>query len=135
MRRVPTPEAALIVMVGDDEEAAGRPIRKGVARKGASFKDEGNKSGGSTRSPQSVAPGAGASSSADGQQRVESFLKGYLSVWQPSLSLAELGLDSLDLVQLRNGFQKAFKLQVPMAYFTNAQQTLEELVGKLVAKV
>lgn len=135
MRRVPTPEAALIVMVGDDEEAAGRPIRKGVARKGASFKDEGNKSGGSTRSPQSVAPGAGASSSADGQQRVESFLKGHLSVWQPSLSLAELGLDSLDLVQLRNGFQKAFKLQVPMAYFTNAQQTLEELVGKLVAKV
>ena len=99
----------------------------------------------STRSPQSVAPGVGAmsgagamsgpSSSADGQQRVESFLKGQLSVWQPSLSLAELGLDSLDLVQLRNGFQKAFKLQVPMAYFTNAQQTLEELVGKLIAKV
>ena len=141
MRRVPTAEAVLNVMVGDDDDEAAdeRPIRKGVARKGASFKDEGAKSGGSTRSPQSVTPGtgamSGASSSADGQQRVESFLKGQLSVWQPSLSLAELGLDSLDLVQLRNGFQKAFKLQVPMAYFTNAQQTLEELVGKLIAKV
>ena len=48
--------------------------------------------------------------------------------------LSELGLDSLDLVQLRNGFQKAFKLNVPMATFTNANQTLTELIDKLAAK-
>ena len=48
-----------------------------------------------------------------------------------ALGVRELGLDSLDLVQMRNGFQKAFKLTVPLATFTNAQQTLGELISKL----
>ena len=68
-------------------------------------------------------------------ERVETFLRGRMSVWDAGSPLVELGLDSLDLVQLRNGFQKAFKLPVPMAYFTNAQQTLDELLDKLVAKM
>ena len=79
------------------------------------------------------APGSGAQA-ADGAARVEEFLRGRLSVWQPALPLVELGLDSLDLVQLRNGFQKKFKVSVPMATFTNAQQTLDELLGKLSSK-
>ena len=58
-------------------------------------------------------------------------MRGRLSVWQPGLSLVELGLDSLDLVQLRNGFQKKFKVNVPMATFTNAQQTLADLLARL----
>jgi len=88
-----------------------------------------------TRGPQTMGTLGGSGGGADGRERVEGFLKGRLSVWQPSLPLVELGLDSLDLVQLRNGFQKAFKLPVPMAYFTNAQQTLDELLDKLVAKM
>jgi len=72
---------------------------------------------------------------AAGVERVELFLKSRLSVWQPSLSLTELGLDSLDLVQLRNGFQKNFKLTLPLATFTNAQQTLSELIAKLSDRI
>ena len=83
----------------------------------------------------------GGSGNADGEggvealARVETYLKERLSVWQPSLSLVELGLDSLDLVQLRNGFQKGFKVNVPLATFTNAQQTLQELIDKLAGKL
>ena len=79
-------------------------------------------------------PKGGEGSAGNGGERVEEFLKGRLSVWQPALSLTELGLDSLDLVSLRNAFQKKFKLNVPMATFTNAQQTLEDLMAKLGAK-
>ena len=45
----------------------------------------------------------------------------YVSVWQPASSLSDLGLDSLDLVQLRNAFQKGFKCSMPLAVFTNAR--------------
>ena len=78
--------------------------------------------------------GEGEGNMGNGSERVEEFLKGRLSVWQPALSLTELGLDSLDLVSLRNAFQKKFKLNVPMATFTNAQQTLEDLIAKLGTK-
>ena len=39
------------------------------------------------------------------------------------------------LVQLRNGFQKAFKANVPLGVFTHANQTLGELLDKLAARV
>lgn len=94
--------------------------------------------GGARKPATAGSAGGGAAAGGDGAagvERVEAFLKERLSVWQQSLPLQELGLDSLDLVQLRNGFQKAFKLTVPMATFTNAQQTLAELIGKLAAKV
>jgi acyl carrier protein/NAD(P)-dependent dehydrogenase (short-subunit alcohol dehydrogenase family) len=81
----------------------------------------------------SVPKGGGADGG--GAERVASFLRSRLSVWQTDLPLSDLGLDSLDLVQLRNNFQKAFKRNVPMATFTNAQQTLDELMAKLVEKV
>ena len=70
-----------------------------------------------------------------GRTLVEGFLQSRLSMWEPLHSLLDLGLDSLDLVQLRNGFQKAFKLAVPLGVFTNANQTLAELLDKLAAKM
>ena len=65
------------------------------------------------------------------EARVEEFLRSRLSVWHVALPLVELGLDSLDLVQLRNAFQKRFRMTAPMSTFTNAQQTLGELIDKL----
>jgi len=133
LRRVPVPTPGTSDESTDAETADGEgaaAVARAPSRK-ASYKDAAGKKGGKP----GVSGAESAGGAIDGPERVEAFLKGRLSVWQPSLSLTELGLDSLDLVQLRNGFQKAFKLQVPMAYFTNAQQTLEDLVGKLVAKV
>ncbi|KAL3928627.1 MAG: hypothetical protein SGPRY_002309 [Prymnesium sp.] len=68
------------------------------------------------------------------RDEVEGFLKSRMSVWDPSNTLLELGLDSLDLVQLRNAFQKQFKLTIPMGIFTNANQTLLELTEKLAGR-
>ena len=52
-------------------------------------------------------------------------------MWELKSPLVELGLDSLDLVQLRTAFQKGFGCVVPLSVFTNANQTLEQLMGKL----
>ena len=130
MRRVPAPkEEAEEEDDAEPEPAVAKKGRsKGSSKQAADKKGGGGGGGGGSG-------GSGSGGGADGRERVEGFLKGRLSVWQPSLPLVELGLDSLDLVQLRNGFQKAFKLPVPMAYFTNAQQTLDELLDKLVAKM
>ena len=73
-------------------------------------------------------------------ERVETFLRGRMSVWDAGLPLIELGLDSLDLVQLRTAFQHAFQkafgcVLVPLGVFTNANQTLEQLQQKLVDKI
>ena len=78
------------------------------------------------------AAGSGAAAVAE---RVEAFLRGRMSVWDASSPLVELGLDSLDLVQLRTAFQKAFGCVVPLGVFTNANQTLEQLQQKLVDKI
>jgi len=62
-------------------------------------------------------------------------MRGRLSEWDPESMLAALGLDSLDLVQLRNAFNKHFRTEVALSIFSNASQTLNELldrVGKLV---
>ena len=119
MHRLPPREARAVDDEADDESAqhsAARGARRGKAD--------------GARRPSTDGPPSG-SSAMDQGARVEAFLQSRLSVWQPSLSLTELGLDSLDLVQLRNGFQKAFKRTVPLATFTNAQQTLEQLLSKL----
>lgn len=68
-------------------------------------------------------------------ERVETFLRGRMSVWDAGSPLVELGLDSLDLVQLRTAFNKAFGCVVPLSVFTNANQTLEQLQQKLVDKI
>jgi len=91
------------------------------------------KSGSSVSGGQGDADGGAADKGSNGGslERVEGFLRNRISVWQPDGSLTDLGLDSLDLVQLRNAFQKGFKCSVPLAVFTNAQQTLAELISKL----
>ena len=110
-----------------EEEPAKRKLRKAKGGKAGTAKD-------ATAMDSGKGDKAASGDGSGGIERVEEFLKGRLSVWQPGLSLTELGLDSLDLVSLRNAFQKKFKLQVPMATFTNAQQTLADLIDKLGTK-
>ena len=92
--------------------------------------------------PASTASAANASSTAEGaarkqealgdaRDRAESWMRGRLSEWDSSAMLASLGLDSLDLVQLRNGFNKHFRTEVPLSIFSNASQTLDELIDKV----
>ena len=119
----------------DDDDGAPqrrrRPRKRGASRKaGAGGKGDASAGGGGESQG-----GGGGGGGGGGAAAVEEFLRGRLSVWQEASPLTELGLDSLDLVQLRNGFQKAFKKNVPLATFTNAQQTLAELIGKLAAKM
>ena len=61
------------------------------------------------------------------------FLRGasYFEI-NEAAALVDLGLDSLDLVGLRNAFTKAFGKTAPLAVFTNANQTLVELQAKLL---
>ena len=68
---------------------------------------------------------------ADGHELAEHFLRGRLSSWHDEETLTNLGLDSLDLVQLRNAFNKHFKREVPLAVFTNASQTLRSLLDRV----
>ena len=49
----------------------------------------------------------------------------------PDETLAALGVDSLDEVQLRNDFQKSFSTKVPLSLFVTPGQTLETLCERL----
>ncbi len=62
---------------------------------------------------------------------VRIFLETRLSSWIPSETLAALGVDSLDEVQMRNEFQREFNTSVPLSTFVVPNQTLEELWHKL----
>jgi acyl carrier protein len=65
------------------------------------------------------------------ESTLQVFLKEYVSGWDEDEGLDALGLDSLDLVQMRNAFIKEFKLQVPLSVFAAPNQTLGELLVKL----
>ena len=117
---------------GDDDDDADADVDDALDRAKSKTKRGGTAS--KAQQGDQSKSGEGEGNMGNGSERVEEFLKGRLSVWQPALSLTELGLDSLDLVSLRNAFQKKFKLNVPMATFTNAQQTLEDLIAKLGTK-
>lgn len=58
---------------------------------------------------------------------VRRFLGDYISRWDESLDLTSLGLDSLDLAQLRNGFNKRFGTQLPLSIFAAPNLTLGQL--------
>ena len=55
-----------------------------------------------------------------------------VSKYDEEESLSALGLDSLDLVQLRNNFVSTFGIKVPLSAFA-AHKTLGELVEELQA--
>ena len=72
---------------------------------------------------------------------VEEWLRERLNVWEPDSPLAQSGLDSLDLVQLRNAFNKRFRREgchqddVPLSVFSNANQTMSGLVDTVCASL
>ncbi|KAJ1450282.1 hypothetical protein M885DRAFT_571480 [Pelagophyceae sp. CCMP2097] len=64
---------------------------------------------------------------------VEAFLRRRVSEWLPASSLESLGLDSLDLAQLRGDFAAAFKFRAPppLAWFSKPDVTLADLAAAL----
>ena len=85
-----------------------------------------------------VGGGAGAAATgaatgaAAGGGAVEDFILTVVSKYDEEESLSALGLDSLDLVQLRNNFVSTFGIKVPLSAFA-AHKTLGELVEELQA--
>ncbi|MCH2594197.1 MAG: phosphopantetheine-binding protein [Pirellulales bacterium] len=65
-----------------------------------------------------------ASSSPDG---VRLFLEARVSDWLPDQTLEALGLDSLDLAQIRADTTQLGPKLPPLAYFADADRTLGEL--------
>ena len=58
---------------------------------------------------------------------VEIWLRERVSAWRPNDTLSELGIDSLDEVQMRTDFQNYFHVKVKMEIFVGAGRTLKEL--------
>ncbi|AVR07622.1 type I polyketide synthase [Burkholderia thailandensis] len=77
------------------------------------------------------APAAQAARPASMRDPVRAFLEDYVSRWDERLDLATLGLDSLDLAQMRNGFFKKFGVQIPLS--TLASPTLK--IGELARRM
>eukprot|EP00965_Chrysotila_dentata_P007950 259155-Pleurochrysis_carterae.AAC.1 len=84
-----------------------------------------------------LSPASRRAQEAIGRGHVEKWMRSRLSTWEESTPLSELGLDSLDLVQLRNAFNKNFRSEgrladeVPLSVFSNANQTLAQLMDKV----
>lgn len=66
---------------------------------------------------------------------VEVWLRERVSAWRPNDTLSELGIDSLDEVQMRTDFQNHFRVVVKMEIFVGAGRTLKELKDLLEAAV
>ena len=66
---------------------------------------------------------------------VSEFLMDRVPKWDLEAQLSSLGLDSLDMVQLRNSFNAAFGTRLTLGLFAAPSQTLQELRDKLVASV
>lgn len=62
---------------------------------------------------------------------VESFLRARLSVWEPEAGWLDLGMDSLDDVQIRNEFKTQFGVAVPRSLFARAHLTLAQIRDEL----
>ena len=65
------------------------------------------------------------------EDEIELFFAARVSSWMPSETLTALGVDSLDEVQLRNDFQREFRVSVPLSMFVVPNQTLSSLCLKL----
>ncbi len=62
---------------------------------------------------------------------VRTFLEAYVSRWDERLDLAALGLDSLDLAQMRNGFFKQFGVQLPLSMLASPNLKIGELAHRM----
>lgn len=62
---------------------------------------------------------------------VVAFLKERVPRWDPASVLSAAGLDSLDIVAMRNKFNKHFSTKLPMEVFTMPSKTLGALVTDL----
>lgn len=67
----------------------------------------------------------------DTRSAVVIFLEERVPRWDTTEPLAALGLDSLDLVSMRNNYNKQFGKQLGLQLFTNPQKTLGELLDEL----
>merc|ERR1712070_45701 len=54
---------------------------------------------------------------------VVEFLRDHVPSWDEGIDLMTLGMDSLDLVQMRNTFNRKFKVKVGMDVFRSPNQT------------
>ena len=66
---------------------------------------------------------------------VKAFLMDRVPRWDPQSQLQALGLDSLDMVQLRNSFNATFHTRLPLGLFAAPNQTLQQLADKLASAV
>ena len=77
--------------------------------------------------------GAGASVGPGGDGGpVDSILKEMVPRWAPNESLAALGMDSLDLVQLRNTANRKLGMKAPLSTYMKPNRTLQELRAELL---
>ncbi len=72
-----------------------------------------------------------ADSATGARSAVVTFLEERVPRWDATEPLSALGLDSLDLVSMRNNYNKQFGTHLGLQLFTNPQKTLGELLGEL----
>ncbi len=68
-------------------------------------------------------------------QPLRTFLSEYVTHWDEHADLAALGLDSLDIAQVRSGFNKRFGTTVPLSVFADPGLTLGALYQTLTPLV
>ena len=66
-----------------------------------------------------------------GGSAISSFLEQKVSKWSPNETLSDLGLDSLDMAQMRATFNKEFSKKAGMDVFADPLQTLAQLASRL----
>lgn len=71
------------------------------------------------------------SAASNSPNTVRPFLEARVSDWLPDQTLEALGLDSLDLAQIRADTTQLGKKLPPLAYFANTDRTLGELAALL----
>eukprot|EP00041_Stephanoeca_diplocostata_P017327 m.347085 g.347085 ORF g.347085 m.347085 type:complete len:2908 (+) comp20667_c0_seq20:342-9065(+) len=92
-----------------------------------------------TAPPSRVAPGTVAAdviatttdSPGDHDAAVEELLRGIVPVWEPSSTLTGAGLDSLDIVQMRNIIAKDLGIKLPLSLYNQPNITIAGLMDVL----
>lgn len=62
---------------------------------------------------------------------VVSFLRSCVPRWAPRETAMAVGMDSMDMVQMRNAFVRKFKAKASLSLFNTPRQTLGQLAQKL----